>query len=304
MFDSDHIDLGTAWRDVIQTDTTPATQIPLIVVKGVREGPTLLVTAGVHGAEYASIEAANRLVQIDPQTVSGTLIVLPIVNQPSFAARSIYINPLDGKNLNRVFPGKADGTFAEQLAFWLTHTFIAHADAYIDLHGGDLNEALTPFVIYAEGDREAERYAHLFGLPNVIASSPSGSSYSAGHMLGVPSILAEAGGQGQFSESDVSLLVTGVQRVMRSREMLPGTPDPVETTSYQEFCWLRSHHAGLWYLETSVGDTVKANQRVGVIKDFRGDIVQEAVSPVSGKVLFAVASLAINDGDPLVGIGA
>ena len=304
MFDGDHIDPGTVWRDVIQTDTSPVTQIPLIVVKGAHEGSTLLVTAGVHGAEYASIEAGIRLAQIDPQTVSGTLIVLPIVNQPSFAARSIYVNPLDGKNLNRVFPGKADGTFAEQLAFWLTHTFIAHADAYIDLHGGDLNEALTPFVIYAEGDREAERYAHLFGLQNVIASSSAGSSYSAGHMLGVPSILAEAGGQGQFSESDVSLLVTGVQRVMRSREMLPGTLDPVETTSYQEFCWLRAHHAGLWYLETAVGDTVEANQRVGVIKDFHGDIVHEAVSPVSGKVLFAVASLAINDGDPLVGIGA
>ena len=304
MINGDHVDPGTVWRDVIQTDTTPVTQIPLIVVKGAHDGPTLLVTAGVHGAEYASIEAANRLAQINPQTVSGTLIVLPIVNRPSFAARSIYVNPLDGKNLNRVFPGRADGTFAEQLAFWLTHTFIAHADAYIDLHGGDLNEALTPFVIYAEGDREAERYAHLFGLPDVIASSSSGSSYSAGHMLGVPSILAEAGGQGQFSESDVSLLVTGVQRVMCSQAMLSGTPDPVETTSYQEFCWLRSRHSGLWYLETAVGDTVKVNQRVGVIKDFRGDVVQEAVSPVSGKVFFAVASLAINDGDPLVGIGA
>lgn len=123
-------------------------------------------------------------------------------------------------------------------------------------------------------------------------------------MLGVPSILAEAGGRGQVSESDVALLVNGVQRVMRAQEMLPGTPDTVETTSYQEFCWLRSYHAGLWYLETAVGDTVKANQRVGVIKDFCGDVVQEAVSPVSGKVLFAVTSLAINDGDPLVGIGA
>lgn len=304
MFDSDHIKPGTVWRDVIQTDTNPVTRIPLLVVKGAQKGATLLVTAGVHGAEYASIEAANRLAQIDPQTVSGTLIVLPVVNQPSFAARSIYVNPLDGKNLNRVFPGRADGTFAEQLAFWLTHTFIAHTDIYIDLHGGDLNEALTPFVIYAEGDQQAKRYAHLFGLQNVIASSSSGSSYSAGNDLGVPSILAEAGGQGQFSESDISLLVNGVQRVMRSHEMLPGKPEPVETTSYQEFCWLRARHAGFWYLETAVGNTVTADQRIGIIKDFRGDIVQEAVSPVSGKVLFTVASLAINDGDPLVGVGA
>jgi len=273
------------------------------VVKGAQGGPTLLVTAGVHGAEYASIEAANRLAQIDPQIVSGTLVILPVVNQPSFAARSIYINPLDGKNLNRVFPGRENGTFAEQLAFWLTHAFIAHADIYIDLHGGDLNEALTPFVIYAQGDKRAERLAHIFGLQHVIASSIAGSTYSAGHALNVPSILAEAGGQGQFSEPDVSSLVTGVRRVMQSQGMLTGKPDPIETITYQEFFWLRSHHAGFWYLETAVGDTVTPGRRVGVIKNFNGDIVQEAVSPVEGKVLFAVASLAINDGDPLVGIG-
>lgn len=304
MLNSDHIQPGTAWRDLIQTDTTPVTQVPLIVLKGLQEGPTLLVTAGIHGAEYASIEAAYRLAQIDPETLRGTLTVLPIVNQPSFAARSIYINPIDKKNLNRVFPGRVDGTFADQLAFWLTQTFIAHADIYVDLHGGDLNEALTPFVIYAEGDSEAERFAHLFGIQNVIASPSLGSTYSAGNSLGIPSILAEAGGQGQFSENDIALLTSGVQRIMRSQEMLPGAAEPVETTSYQEFRWLRAHYTGLWYLEVAVGDIVSPNQCVGIIRDFHGEIVQKAVSPVEGRILFAVTSLAINDGDPLVGIGA
>ena len=237
------------------------------------------------------------------QTVSGTLIVLPVINQPSFAARSVYINPLDGKNLNRVFPGKADGSFTEQLAFWLTHTLIAQADIYIDLHGGDLNEALAPFVIYPEGDQPAQRCAYAFGL-KVVASSVGGSSYMAGAALGVPSIIAEAGGQGLFPESDITLLVTGVKRVMQAQGMLPGELPPVKPTSYEAFVWLRSSHAGFWYLEVAVEETVRAGQRVGFVKDFRGEVVQEAVSPVSGKVLFTVASLAINDGDPLVGIGA
>ena len=304
MFTDDAVQLGTVWRDVIQTATTPATHIPLIVVKGAREGPTLLVTAGVHGAEYASIEAANRLALLDPQAVSGTLIVLPVINQPSFAARSVYVNPLDGKNLNRVFPGKADGSFTEQLAFWLTHTFIAQADIYIDLHGGDLNEALAPFVLYPEGDQQAQMCAYAFGLKNVVASSVKGSSYIAGATLGVPSIVAEAGGQGQFPESDITLLVTGVKRVMQEQGMLPGELAIVEPTSYEAFVWLRSSHTGFWYLEVAVEEVVTAGQRVGFVKDFRGEVVQEAVSPVSGKVLFTVASLAINDGDPLVGIGA
>lgn len=303
MLEIDQIPPGTLMRDLVQTVTDPVSQVPRIVVKGKRQGPVLLVTAGVHGAEYASIEAANRLARIDPLVMSGTLVVLPVVNQPSFAARSIYLNPLDGKNLNRVFPGLIDGTFADQLAYWLTHTLIAHADAYIDLHGGGLNEALTPFVIYAPGDSQAERYAHAFGLPNVIASAIGGSSYAAGTALGVPSIVAEAGGQGQFPERDVSVLVDGVQRVMQVLGMLPGEAVPVQTTTYSAFVWLRSRHAGFWYLEVAPGDTVVVGQRLGFIKDFRGEVVQEATFEVAGKVVFAVTSLAINPDDPLVAVG-
>ena len=263
-----------------------------------------MVTAGVHGAEYASIEAANRLASLDPGSLKGRLVVLPVVTQPSYAARSIYINPIDGKNLNREFPGKRDGSFAEQLAHWLSETFIRHVDVFIDLHGGDLNEALNPFVIFAKGDAASEQLAHLFGLPNVIASGLAGHSYSVGKDFGVPAILAEAGGQGLFSDEDIEILVTGVKRIMQSKGMLAGNPEPVETRSFAEFIWLRSQHDGFWYLESTVGEELSKGQRIGYIKDFKGQMVYEALSPVDGKLLFAVTSLAINSDDPLVGIGA
>lgn len=297
------IPASSVFRDILATATEPVTHIPLIVVQGAEEGPSALVTAGVHGAEYASIEAANRLADIDPSSLKGRLVVLPVVTQPSYAARSIYVNPIDGKNLNREFPGKKDGSFAEQLAYWLSETFIRHVDIFIDLHGGDLNEALIPFVIYAKGDTASEQLAHLFGLPNVITSASPGHSYSVGKDFGVPAILAEAGGQGLFPEKDIEILVTGVKRVLQSKGMLAGEPEPTETRSFAEFVWLRSQHDGFWYLESSVGDELSRGQRVGFIKDFRGQVVHEAFSPTDGKLLFAVASLAINSGDPLVGIG-
>lgn len=296
---------GTTSRQLIETATDPVTQVPLVVVQGTSEGPILLVTAGIHGAEYASIEAANRVAATDPQHLNGTLVVLPVVNRPSFEARSIYINPIDRKNLNRVFPGDQSGSFAEQLAYWLTNNFIARSGVYIDLHGGDLNEALTPFVIHHRDDQEARALAKVFGIPNIIASHSSGGhTYDAGHAHGVPSLLAEAGGQGLFPEDDIYRLTNGVERVLQHMEMLPGAPPELPTTRYEQFAWLRSSFSGYWYLEIGIGDTVVAQQRVGVVKDLLGQVVQEAFSPVNGKVLFAVSSLAINEGDPLVGIGA
>jgi predicted deacylase len=230
-----HPKSGTTLRTLIATETEPVTCLPIIIIRGVTDGLTLLVTAGVHGAEYVSIEAANRLSTLDPARLTGTLVVLPIVNLPSFEARSIYINPIDGKNLNRVFPGEKEGTFAEQLAFWLTRNFIAHTDAYIDLHGGDLNEVLTPFVVHHQHDRKAAELAGAFGIPDVISSTSSGHSYSAGYAHGVPSLLAESGGQGRVSEEEIAWLTQGVERSMQHLGMLEGSPPQTPITSYEAF---------------------------------------------------------------------
>ena len=297
------VERGTTRRTLVVTDTDPVTQVPLIVVRGASPGPTLLVTAGVHGCEYVSIEAANRVAAIDPSHLSGTLVVLPVVNLPSFTTRTIYVNPHDGKNLNRMFPGTRDGTFAERLAYWITNMFIKDADAYIDLHGGDMNEALTPFTIYRQHDEQAEQLARVFGLPNLLPSTSPGHSYSAGHAHGVPAILAESGGQGRLIEEDVTPLTDGVRRVMQHLRMLDGTPAEQPITKYREFFWLRSSVTGFWYPEVSVDDDVTVGQRLGTIKTLLGDIAQEAISSVDGKVMFAVTSLAINEGDPLMGVG-
>ncbi len=226
---------GTVSQGYVQLELDVTLELPFTVVRGAHPGPTLLVTAGIHGSEYASIEAAVRTARIDPQALSGTLVVLPIVNVPAYRARSIYINPIDRKNLNRQFPGEVDGTFSQQLAAWLTENAIRGADSFIDLHGGDMIEALTPFTIFANGDAKAHELANAFGIPLLISSDPGGMSIAAGFSNSVPTILAEAGGNGLWPEHDVQWLEQGVKRVMQHLDMLEGMP---EAALGQELRWI------------------------------------------------------------------
>ena len=295
---------GSVSRGYVQLELDITLELPFTVVRGSQPGPTLLVTAGIHGAEYASIEAAIRTARIEPQALSGTLVVLPIVNVPAYRARSIYINPIDRKNLNRQFPGEMNGTFSQQLAAWLTENAIRSADAYIDLHGGDMIEALTPFTIFADGDTKAHELAGAFGIPLLISSDPGSMSIAAGFANGVPTILAEAGGNGLWPERDVQWLEHGVKRVMQHLDMLEGTPEPMPTRLLTEFAWLQAAHDGLWYPSVAAGEMVQAGQDLGRITDPFGTVLQEVVAPQDGVTLFAVTSLAINNGDPLYGIGA
>lgn len=295
---------GTTARRLLRPDVGAEVAIPCIAVRGARPGPTLLVTAGVHGAEYAAIEAAYRVAETDPSTIAGALVVLPIVCPPSYFGRTPYVNPVDGKNLNRVFPGRPDGTFSERLAHWLTGEFIAHADAYVDLHGGDLIESLAPFAIHDAGHEPSRALAEAFGLPLRIADVMEGTTNTTASRAGVPTVLAEAGGQGLWPASAVEPLVDGVQRCMRHLGMAPGTVEPREIRLLTEFAWLRSEHAGRWHPAVKGGDVVAAGQELGVVSDLLGAPLQRAVAPIDGVALFTVSSLAMNAGDPLVGIGA
>ncbi len=286
-------------------------QVPLFLVHGAQPGPTLVVTAGVHGAEYASIAAALEIGQnLKPEAVHGSAIVAPVVNMPAFRARSIYVCPLDGKNLNRVFPGQEDGSASEQLAYWLFRNLLKRADYYVDLHGGDLIEALIPFTIYhasgnASVDERSMELAQVFGIPYVVRSETQGSTYSAAARAGIPSMLAEAGGQGLWPKEAVALLTTGVDRLMRHLGMLDGPkPEPVPTQTLERFIWLRSEHDGYYYLDVQVGDTVRQGQPLGRITDYEGRVLQHVEAPATGRILFLVSSLAINKGDPLLAVGA
>ena len=128
---------------------TDSTVIPVTVFHGAKDGPVLGIIAGVHGYEYPPIVAAQQFAQtLDPTQLSGTVILVHLANVPSFLGRRIQYNPLDGKNLNRVFPGKADGTITECMAWLLGNDIIGRCNYVIDVHAGDAQDDLRPYAGY------------------------------------------------------------------------------------------------------------------------------------------------------------
>ena len=152
-------------------------ELPCIEARGAADGPHLCLLAGVHGGEYSSIAAAVRFMnKLDTSALSGRITAVPIVSMTSFRARAAFVVPEDGKNLNRCFPGSADGTFSEVLAHHVFDQLIAPADVLIDLHGGDMVEALEPFTLYnqSEASQEAQALAVSFGFPYVVRVASRG----------------------------------------------------------------------------------------------------------------------------------
>jgi predicted deacylase len=285
--------------------------LPMWLVNGDRPGPTLVVTAGVHPAEYASIAAALELGQtLQPAGLRGRVIVVPVMNLPAFTARSIYVCPLDGKNLNRVFPGNPEGTASDQIAAWVFQNVIRQADYFVDLHGGDLIEALVPFtIVFKTGEARVDDaslgMARALGIRRLVSSETPGSTFSAASKAGIPAILTEAGGQGIWSRDDVARHVDGLARLMRHLGMTDGgPPPPIDGRVLSQFLWLRSEHEGFWYPAVAVGAEVQKGQELGRVTDWEGRVLQMATSPSDGRVLFIVSSLAINSTDPLLAVGA
>lgn len=288
-------------------------KLPFYLINGADEGPTLVVTAGIHGGEYPCVEAATRLGRaIDPKKLRGRVLIVPSANPVAFSARSIYVTPVDGLNLNRQFPGDPDGTFTRAWAAWLFRNVIARADLYIDMHGGDMIEALVPFVSFnltgnEAVDRTARRMAEAYGIRAMLVKRDvgglGGTTYGAAARDGIPALLTEAGGQGVWTEEEVDILQSGVRRVMSAFEMYEPVDEAGEkAVELGGWEWLRSEHDGLFYPSVGVGEHVTEGQSVGRVADIFGETLQEAHAPVSGEVLFLVTSLAINDGDPLMSI--
>src|SRR5215510_11551598 len=173
----------------VSTGKDEATTIPITVFHGSQPGPTLALIAGNHGYEYTPIIALQRLgLRLDPSRMSGTLLLVHVANMPSFLKRTIYYSPVDGKNLNRVYPGKADGTVSERIAYQITKEVIERADYVLDIHCGDGNESLRPYSYWdvkAGGKEVVEKSRQLalaFGLDRIIMDTerptdPSQSIY-------------------------------------------------------------------------------------------------------------------------------
>jgi predicted deacylase len=277
---------------------------PCFEAQGAQDGPRVSLIGGIHGCEYSSIAAVTRVMrELDDGALSGTITAVPVVSLESFRQRSPFVVPQDGKNLNRSFPGTRDGTYTDGLARDIFETLIEPADVLLDLHGGDLVEALEPFALYA--DEPSRELALAFGFPYVLPSTDSlaGMTATAAAQAGTRAVIAEAGGIGQLEESAVAMLADGVANALRVLGMLPGEPGPPRSRDVGNFVWPRSRQAGFWVAAVKPGDEVGEGDLLGEVRDLYGDVLEEVRAPAPGVLLFLTTSAAVADDGLLLGLG-
>ena len=293
------------------------TTIPFTVINGRERGPILALVSGTHGMEYVPIIASQRLrTEIDPASLRGAVILVHVANMPSFLGRTIYYSPADGKNLNRVFPGKADGTLSERIAEAITREVIVRATHVVDLHCGDGNESLRPYTYWiTTGDpaiADAGRQMALaFGLDHIVKDSERPLEAAASIYLsntaitrGKPALTTETGGMGRVDEESIALVQRGVSGLMRQLGMRADGPRPVTSPVWIERNQvLRAGSTGIFYAEVERGHTVAKGARLGRITDFHGRTLEEVLAPFDGEMLYVVATPPVSKGEPLAMIG-
>lgn len=288
---------------------------PYISVRGAADGPTLCVTAGMHGSEYAGIAAAHRLAaELDPARLRGHVFILPVVNQPAFWQRVAAVVPLDGRNPSQVFPGRRDGTATEAMAACLFEEVFSHCDALVDLHGGDIMERLVPFTIYQQTDdpdldARSEALAASYGLPiavrrvkAVLRRPVPGYLQAAAALRGIPAIVAEAGGEDQVKAEDVTAHLNGLRGVLAHLGMIEGKA-PRPAFRRVEFVLVLASQDGAFSATADIGHRVRAAQIIGRLSDLWGRDLEEVRAPVDSEVLFLSTSMAAKQGALLFGLG-
>ncbi|MDI6699437.1 MAG: M14 family metallopeptidase [Candidatus Saccharicenans sp.] len=295
----------------------PATRIPVTIINGRKPGRVLAAVAGVHPYEYPPILALYRVKEIvRPEELSGTLVLVHIANLPAFQKRTIYYNPYDWKNLNRVFPGDLNGTQSQRIAAVITAEIIDKVEALVDMHCGDGNEALIPYTYWMlSGDKKLDAVTRemslAFGLKHIIIdntrSQDPGESKYLGNTAIVrkkPAITTESGFLGRVDEEAVAANVAGLLNLMKYFRMLPGEadlrPDAVWIDKYEV---IYSSHDGLFYPRSGMGDYVRAGEVVGLITDYHGNLLEEVKAPFAGMLLYIIGTPPCNRGEPLFEVG-
>jgi predicted deacylase len=304
--------------------------LPLIAIQGSQPGPTLAITAGVHGCEYTGIVASIWLArELDPARLSGRVLIVPVVNVRAFEMRMAFLNPLDYLNVNRVFPGRRYGALTEELAYVLQNEIITQSDAYLDLHGGDLWE-LGPLHVSCqrvgvkEVDEKSELLARHFnvellnfmgdGIDELTETHEDQGLFFAGikngwtavgnaALAGVPAVLMEAGGGGTLDRTLVEVEMKGIRNLMRYMGMLEG--QPVITVNHR-LCYgmypMKTKNGGLFFPNFGPGDYVHKGDHLGEMQNLRGEVIGRYTSPINGVVIMVYSTPVRMSGETIISL--
>jgi uncharacterized protein len=285
------------WIEFKYRNTGEPIRFPVGTVYGVSDGPTLVVLGGMHGSEFAGIEAAIRLFkEVDPRKLKGVLKVGMIYNMPAFVNNLGFLVPHDGKNPMSTFPGSPLGTYGEAMAHYFDQTVLSKADYFVELHGGDIPEALTPFTFHVEtGDPQQDAggkaMAMAYNIPYVIVDKLTDTQTAPNFAFGLcawrgkPAILCESGQQGILKMDEVETHLVGLRNILVSLGMMDGkVVNTVKRTFLQDYSAVRSELEGMWYPSVKLNEMVKPGQVVGVLRDYFGQDLMQIKAKVEGPV--------------------
>ncbi|SEK29465.1 succinylglutamate desuccinylase/aspartoacylase family protein [Pacificibacter marinus] len=283
----------------VLSDHTPVS-MSVHVIHGKSDGPTVFVSAGIHGDEVIGVEIVRRLLRApNLKSLRGTLIVIPIVNAFGFINHSRYLP--DRRDLNRMFPGTASGSLASRLAHLFLNEVVARCDLGIDLHSAAIHRTNFPQVRISPKNPYLSELAEVFGAP-ITLESPlrDGSLRGAAQDIGKTVLLYEAGEGLRFDEMSVRAGVAGILRVLRHVKMLPakGIAKPKAPAQYcTSSKWSRAPAGGLLRTFKADGEVVAKGEVMGVVADPFGEKEEEILAPFNGIIIGRAVLPVVNEGD-------
>ena len=290
-------------------------QLPICIINGKEKGAVFTIVAGIHGYEYPPIIALQEILnEINPQKLCGTLIILPIANIGAFYQRTPFLHPEDKKNLNKTFPGSPSGSISEQIANYITQNIIPNTDIFIDLHGGDANEDLVPFVCFynnpknLENTQKARQLSEISGLPMIVSypytisnEEPALYAFKQAVQLGKVSISLEAGKLGNLQSDDITILKNAIYNILDFSKMYltEQKTKQKEQKLFTQHIYISSPKKGIFYSKLKAGDFVRKGENLGYITDIFGKKLTNITTPTQGIILYKVSTPPINEGETL-----
>jgi predicted deacylase len=292
---------GEGAVDVARRADGTAISIPVVVVNGLHDGPTLVVEGAVHGSEYPGVVAVWSLLDaLDPQVLHGQLIAVPVVNVPAFEVDN-RVNPIDHQDMNRIFPGKPDGTLSERTAHALVTQIIHRADYFIDLHAASVGD-IVPVAIAREKQGPSMQLAQASGMEFIwvgsIGEAKLGPSTQYALRQGIPSVTMEAGGGRELHQEAVDALKNAVTNIMKHLGMLEGEPDkPKRRLYFSADLWPQVGVGGFFQSHAIAGQRVKSGDLICSILDVYGREMERLEAPRDGVICLITKRCSVQAGD-------
>jgi len=295
----------------IQDDDAGTVRLLIGIVNGSKPGPVVCVTGGMYGTIYTGIDACIRLYNdLDPSRLKGTVITVPVIEMTGFQQCMDY-SPIDGLNPNKIFPGDPNGTITHRISDVVFNEAVRKSEYHLDLRGGDLWEQLHTFTIFHQTgnrdfDQKSEKLARALGTEYyLITPDTKGSLICEASRIGITSVILEASrGLATYEEEDVRKNLKAMHNMLKYLGMIEGRPETANTWIREEFQMhlITAKQGGLLYLNCACGDIASEGQKLGEIRNLRGEVLQELIAPIDGLIHYIFPKHIKRPGERVVGM--